>query len=120
MNLDKTLRKGVNILSDAWEYSLPFFSEEDLEKWFIDLIKYSPEKRIKLITFFDEQQKTHASELVDGELSNFYVVKTLFWGEYSLKWEKPEKHLRPEESPEKYSPALDRTFQEDSTAQSCF
>jgi len=104
-NLYWTLKTPKNAISRAWEYFPAFFTEESLEKWFVELKNYYPKNELLLTVFFNENgPQTHVLDLdAEGKIIKKHVLKNLFLGEYFFQPTNPEKTPFSEEKPQKYS-----------------
>jgi len=115
-NLYRSLGRLKNRISKAWECSLPFFHEEDLEKWFVDVLKHSPENEIRLICFSEKGQTNHTIRIGDGGgMEKNDIVKTLFSGEYFCEPTPPEKQTKLPEKPQEKTPAQNIVISTDLT-----
>ena len=112
-NVYRTLGRLKNRISTAWENNLPFFTVKGLEKWFVDVLKYSPQNTIRIIEFLHGEDRTtnHTVRLgEDGQIIEKNILENLFSGEYYLAAGKPEKQAKLDEKPQKKSPAADIQF----------
>ncbi|MBW2674222.1 MAG: hypothetical protein JRD89_12545 [Deltaproteobacteria bacterium] len=98
--------------------SMPFFSQEDLKKWFLAFENYSPKNK-KIIYLFSRSASEQPSSFYRPETIDFEqllnsegqkgFVKKIFLGEYFLKREELEKELLSENKAKKSSREENRT-----------
>jgi len=104
-NLYWTIKNPQNMISKAWEYFAGSFTEEKLENWFVDLLKYYSPNPIILKSFFDGKHQTNTLRLDDhGDIDGKNIIKNLFGEYYYQEPTEQESPPIPETEPEKYSP----------------